>query len=57
MVGDVDAMRAFVGEGIPISIPEHPGVSMTSRPCSKAKADSHKERKAFSSQKCAQIFP
>ena len=28
MVGDVDAMRAFVGEGIPISIPEHPGVSM-----------------------------
>ena len=27
MVGDVDAMRAFVGEGIPISIPEHPGVS------------------------------
>ena len=27
MVGDVDAMRAFVGEGIPISLPEHPGVS------------------------------
>ena len=27
MVGGVDAMRAFVGEGIPISLPEHPGVS------------------------------
>ncbi|GIQ96457.1 MAG: hypothetical protein CM15mP1_3530 [Methanobacteriota archaeon] len=27
MVSDVDAMRAFVGEGIPISIPEHPGIS------------------------------
>ena len=27
MVGDVDAMRAFVAEGIPISPPEHPGVS------------------------------
>ena len=27
MVSDVDAMRAFVGEGIPISLPEHPGVS------------------------------
>ena len=27
MVGDVDTMRAFVGEGIPTSIPEHPGIS------------------------------
>ena len=27
MVGDVDTMRAFVGEGIPTSIPEHPGMS------------------------------
>ena len=27
MVGGVDAMRAFVAEGIPISPPEHPGVS------------------------------
>ena len=27
MVVDVDTMRAFVGEGIPTSIPEHPGIS------------------------------
>ena len=27
MVGDVDAMRAFVAEGIPGSVPEHPGIS------------------------------
>ena len=27
MVGDVDAMQAFVGEGIPTKLPEHPGIS------------------------------
>ena len=27
MVGGVDAMQAFVGEGIPTSLPEHPGLS------------------------------
>ena len=27
MVGNIDAMRTFVGEGIPNSIPEHPGIS------------------------------
>ena len=27
MVGDVDAMRSFVGEGIPNTLPEHPGIS------------------------------
>ena len=37
---DVDAMRAFVGEGIPQQLPIHPGYIYGCRPCSKEEANS-----------------
>ena len=45
MVGDVDAMRAFVTEGIPSSIPEHPGIYTLVDHAPKRETDSYKERK------------
>ena len=56
MVGDVDAMRAFVTEGIPSSIPEHPGISTLVDHAPKRRQILTKKEKRLA-QKCARYFP
>ena len=57
MVGDVDAMQAFVGEGIPISIPEHPGVSDAVDHAPKRRQILTKKEKRLALKNALRYFP
>ena len=57
MVGDVDAMQAFVGEGIPISIPEHPGVSDAVDHAPKRRQILTKKEKRLAIKNALRYFP
>ena len=57
MVGDVDAMRAFVAEGIPISIPEHPGISTLVDHAPKRRQILTKKEKRLALKNALRYFP
>ena len=57
MVGDVDAMRAFVTEGIPNSIPEHPGISAQVDHAPKRRQILTKKEKRLALKNALRYFP
>ena len=57
MVGDVDAMRAFVGEGIPTSIPVHPGISHDVDHAPKRRQILTKKEKRLALKNALRYFP
>ena len=57
MVGDVDTMRAFVGEGIPTSIPEHPGISDDVDHAPKRRQILSKKEKRLALKNALRYFP
>ncbi len=57
MVGDVDAMRAFVTEGIPSSIPEHPGISTLVDHAPKRRQILTKKEKRLALKNALRYFP
>ena len=57
MVGGVDAMRAFVGEGIPISLPEHPGISDDVDHAPKRRQILSKKEKRLALKNALRYFP
>ena len=57
MVGDVDAMQAFVGEGIPTSLPEHPGISNDVDHAPKRRQILSKKEKRLALKNALRYFP
>ena len=57
MVGDVDAMRAFVAEGIPGSVPEHPGISTLVDHAPKRRQILTKKEKRLALKNALRYFP
>ena len=57
MVGDVDAMRAFVAEGIPDSVPEHPGISTLVDHAPKRRQILTKKEKRLALKNALRYFP
>ena len=57
MVGDVDAMRAFVAEGIPGLVPEHPGISTLVDHAPKRRQILTKKEKRLALKNALRYFP
>ena len=57
MVGDVDAMQAFVGEGIPTKLPEHPGISDDVDHAPKRRQILSKKEKRLALKNALRYFP
>ena len=57
MVGDVDAMQAFVGEGIPTTLPEHPGISDDVDHAPKRRQILSKKEKRLALKNALRYFP